>query len=81
MQNPERAIAYLVGEVHALFMFSQALAQVHPHPEQLLATLEIAEQLGLAHLEPHPVQDAVIDGYQHVISGLRKALGATQPQS
>jgi len=84
MQNPERAIAYLTGEVHALFMISQAVARTHPAPQALLSDLETAAQLGLANIEPHPVPDATIEGYQHVIGGVRNILqgrGAIPPYS
>ncbi|HEV2545837.1 MAG TPA: hypothetical protein VGU20_00715 [Stellaceae bacterium] len=72
MKNPERAISYLTGEVHALFMFAQVVARTHPDPSALLAELHEAGQQGLAMLEPLAVQDAAIEGYQFAIDALRK---------
>lgn len=59
--------------VHGLFMATQALAKTHPDPKAFLHELEIAAQLGLANLEPHPIDDAVIVGFQHVADAIRKA--------
>ena len=52
------------------------MAKTHPNPNDLLGELNVAEQLGLAALEPHPLQDAVIAGFQDTVAGLRKALAA-----
>lgn len=83
--NPaQRALFFLTGEIHALFMFSQALAKSHPDPERLRAELEIAAQHGLAKIEPLPVSDAAIEGYQYIMAGLQKAVAtaaASQPYS
>jgi hypothetical protein len=77
---PERAthsILYLTGEVHALLMFCQALAKTHHAPQELFEQLEIASQLGLAHLEQLPeAGDVVIDGYQFVIGAIRRIVEA-----
>jgi hypothetical protein len=73
MKNPERAISTLTGIVHALFMSVQSLAKTHPDPKALLTELETAEQLGLANLEPHAIDDAVIVGFQHVMTAIRQA--------
>jgi hypothetical protein len=73
----EDAIGFLVGEVHALFMFCQALAMTHQDPQVLLSCLDQAEQEGLASLEMLPVQsDGVIEGFQFAIGGIRKAAKA-----
>lgn len=74
MNNPERALLTLVGEVHALFMAMQAIVRTHPNPSAALVQLDVADQLGLASLEPHPIQDAVIAGYQETVAGIRRAL-------
>jgi len=76
MKNPDRALATIVGEVHALYMVVQVLAKTHENPQLALSELAVVEQLGLAALEPHPIPDATIVGYQDVIAGIRKALGA-----
>lgn len=54
-------------------MTVQSLAKTHPNRNAFLNELEIAAQLGLANLEPHPIDDSVIVGFQHVIDGVRKA--------
>jgi hypothetical protein len=71
MRNPESAISFLTGEVHALFMITQALVFKHPNPQAMLSQLDTAEQLGLANLEPHPIENAVIDGFQFVMGSVR----------
>jgi hypothetical protein len=76
MRNPNRAISTLVGEVHALFMAVQVLAKTHPNPSAVLAEFDTATQLGLANLEPHPIEDAVIVGYQETADAIRQALAA-----
>jgi hypothetical protein len=76
MRNPERAISIITGEVHALFMAVQVLVKTHPNPNFALAELAAAEQLGLAALEPHPIADATIVGYQETVAGIRRALMA-----
>ena len=75
------AISYLTGEVHALFMFSQALAMAYHTPPALLSCLNEVEQLGLARIETQPVGDAVVDGYQFVFDGVRKAVEAAAERS
>jgi hypothetical protein len=74
MNNPERALATLVGEVHALYLAIQVLAKTHPDPHLALAEFETASQMGLAMLEPHPIPDAAIAGYQDAAEGIRQAL-------
>jgi hypothetical protein len=76
MRNPERAIATLTGEMHALFMAVQALAKTHPNPIAALSEFDAAAQLGLAALEPHPIPNAVIAGYQDTVAGIRGAFAA-----
>jgi hypothetical protein len=74
MKNPERALAKLVGEVHALYLSVQVLAKSHPYPVSALAALSEAEQRGLAALEPHPIDDAIIATFQETVEGIRQAL-------
>jgi hypothetical protein len=77
---PERAthsILFLTGEVHALLMFSQALAKSYGDRDGLLSRLTEAAQFGLASLEQLPeAGDVVIDGYQFAIDAIRKAAQA-----
>jgi hypothetical protein len=51
MKNPERAIATLVGEFHALYMAVQVLAKTHENPNLAVSELATVEQLGLAVLD------------------------------
>jgi hypothetical protein len=77
-----RSLQTLTGMNHALFLFCQSLTKTHPDPSAMLPALDVAEQHGLAHLEAQPIGDATIDGYRHVMDGLRKAIevaGATRP--
>lgn len=76
LKNAERAIQTLTGEVHALFLAVQVLAKTHPNPSVVLSDFEILAQQGLAALEPHPIDDAVIVGYQDAIAAIRRALEA-----
>lgn len=76
MKNPERAIATLVGQTHALFMAVQAMAKTDPNPQALLAELNVVDQLGLSALEPHPIPDATIGAYRQTLSGIRGAMAA-----
>jgi hypothetical protein len=71
-----RCISFLMGEVHGLVTFSQALALAYSHPDALLACLGIFEQSGLANLESQPVPDSAVEGYQFVLGGIRKAVEA-----
>ena len=75
-ERTAHAIAFLTGEVHALFLFSQVLASLHPNHALLLAHIDSAAQQGLANVEVLPVEDAVIEGYQFAIEGIRKAVKA-----
>jgi len=76
LNNPERALATLVGEFHALYMAVQVLAKTHENPNLAISELATAEQLGLAALEPHAIPDATVGGYQDVVAGIRGALVA-----
>jgi hypothetical protein len=76
MKNPERALVTLVGEFHALYIAVQVLAKTHENPNLAVSELAQAEQLGLAAIEPHPIPDATVVGYQDVIAGIRGALAA-----
>lgn len=69
-----RSIQTLTGECHALYLFCQSIAKGHPDPAAMLPALEQAAQHGLAYLESHPVADALIDGYQETLKGLRKSI-------
>jgi hypothetical protein len=74
------AISYVSGEVHALYLFSQMLARLHPERMRVLTGLDEIEQSGLANIEGLPVMDAVIDGFQYVIDGIRKTLQSADLQ-
>ena len=52
MKNPERALATLVGEVHALYMAIQVLAKTNVNPQLASSELDVAEQRGLAAFKP-----------------------------
>lgn len=68
------AISFLMGEVHALFVATQTLARTHHDPASLLTLFDFSEQSGLAMTEGAPVPDAVVEGYQFAMAGLRKAI-------
>ncbi len=76
IRNPERALNQLVGEFHALFMAVQVLAKTHPSPNVAKTELDGAEQLGLAALEPHPIDDAILIAFQDTMRGIQQALSA-----
>jgi hypothetical protein len=76
VKNAERALHTLTGEVHALFLAVQVLAKTHQNPSAMASELDIAAQRGLAGLEPHPIDDAVIVRYQDAIAGIQRALAA-----
>ena len=77
LKNPERAIAKLTGETHALFVFAQALARAHQFPQELMLQLRTVEH-GLTELEPLPIDDAAIAAFQDMLSGIRRALTENQ---
>jgi hypothetical protein len=72
------AISSITGQVHALFMFSQALAKTHPEPKALLAEFDDASQVGLADIEwlSTARTDAIEGGFQHIAKALREILQA-----
>lgn len=76
MNNPERAIATLVGEVHGLLMVVHALAKTHSNPAAVLTELDAIKEYGLAAIEPHPVPETTILGFQYVVENTRRALRA-----
>jgi hypothetical protein len=81
LKNPERALATIVGEVHALFMAVQALAATHPNPDAAIQLFNTISDAGLANIEPHPIPDAAIQGYQHVVQGFHKALESNRAKN
>jgi hypothetical protein len=80
-EQTEHAISFVTGEVHALFMFSQAVAMSHPNPQALQLRLEEVAQHGLASIEMHPVGDAVIEGFQFAVGAMRKAVESAMANS
>jgi hypothetical protein len=81
MKNPQRALSTLTREVHALYMTIQALARTHPNPTEFSLQLDQVEQMGLAALEPHPIDDAAIVGYQDTMKAIRRVLAANPRNS
>jgi hypothetical protein len=77
-EQVEGAISFLTGEVHALLMFSQALARTHPAPTLLLAGLDTIEQKGVAQIGGTLVVDATIDGFRFAVDALRTTVLAAQ---
>jgi hypothetical protein len=81
---PDRAshaITYLTGEVHALFMFCQMVAKLHPNHPALLAAVDEIHQKGIASIAPEPVPEATIEGFEFVVEGLRKMILASAATS
>jgi len=76
LRNQERAVLRLTGMVSGLFTAIQVLVKAHPDPNALLSEINVAEQIGLAQLESAPIDDAAIEGHQHVFDALRKILKA-----
>ena len=77
VMTPEKihhSISFLTGEVHALFLAIQVLAKINPNRELLLSEIEQREQAGLANIEPLLVQDAVIEGFQFGMAGVKRIL-------
>jgi hypothetical protein len=74
IKNSETALVKLTGEVHALYLFVQALARTHSNPSLALEEFERASQAGLAFLEPHAVPDVMIATYQETVEGLQRAI-------
>jgi hypothetical protein len=71
----EESIGLLTGQMHALFMICQVLAQTHPNPEKFASTFEGVCQEGLAAIEYLPLKrEDMISGYQHIVTGIRSVL-------
>lgn len=73
-KHTDHAIAFLMGEVHALFLFCQAAANAHPNPSALAFHLGEASLAGQASIEASPVPEATLEGYQYVMDGLKKLM-------
>lgn len=80
-QGIEHSIAFLMGEVHGLLLFSQMIGKLHPDQPLLLSKLEELKQFGLATIAPNPVPDAVAEGFEFAVDEIRKHLtvGAANP--
>lgn len=80
-QSVEHSIAFLMGEVHGLLLFSQLMGKLYPDKPVLLAKLEELKQFGLATIDPNPVPDAVAEGFEFAVDEIRKHLtvGAANP--
>jgi hypothetical protein len=72
----EHQMAVVMGQLHALGGFLQAMAIEHPNPRQLAISAAKIAQVGLAKIESQAVPDGAIDGYQWMMSELRKAIPA-----
>jgi hypothetical protein len=77
MQDQERLLNKLVGEVHALFMAVQVLAKTHPQPSAAAIELEAAERLGLDGLGPCNGGDTVPCAFKETMDGIRRVVEAT----
>lgn len=78
--NPERmphAIAYLSGEVHALYLLIVAISLAHPDRPALLHQIDQAK-LGGSILGAQPTPDAMLEGFQFVIDNLLETLRSAQ---
>ncbi|HET9108507.1 MAG TPA: hypothetical protein VFN79_15105 [Steroidobacteraceae bacterium] len=77
----EHSIAFLMGEVHGLLLFSQLMGKLYPNQPILLTKLEELKQFGLATIAPNPVPDAVAEGFEFAVDEIRKSLitGAANP--
>jgi hypothetical protein len=75
-ENVEYLLNFLTGQVHALFMVTQMLANAQPEPTRVLSLLDALEQSGLATVEAQPVGDATLDGLRRGFSGVRGAVEA-----
>jgi hypothetical protein len=49
--NIEFTLNFLTGQIHALFMVTQMLANAQPEPAKVLLLLDTLEQSGIANLE------------------------------
>jgi hypothetical protein len=72
----EFTLNFLTGQVHALFMLTQMLANAQPDPVKVLSLLDALEQEGVANMEALPVGDAALDGLRRGFSGVRAAVAA-----
>ena len=61
-ENVEFTLNFLTGQVHALFMVTQMLANAQPDPVKVLSLLDALERDGIANMEALPVGDAALDG-------------------
>lgn len=75
-KNVEFTLNFLTGQVHALFMVTQMLANAQPDPVKVLSLLDALEQAGIANMEAQPVGDAALDGLRQGFSGVRSAVEA-----
>ena len=75
-ENIEFTLNFLTGQVHALFMVTQMLANAQPEPAKVLSLLDALEQTGIANMEAQPVGDAALDGLRQGFSGVRGAIEA-----
>jgi hypothetical protein len=73
-ENVEFTMNFLTGQVHALFMITQMLANALPEPTKVLSLLDEIEQVGIANMEVLPVGDAALDGLRRGFSGVRHAV-------
>ena len=74
--NIEFTLNFLTGQIHALFMVTQMLANAQPEPAKVLLLLDTLEQSGIANLEAQPIGDAAVDGLRQGFAGVRGALEA-----
>ena len=77
--GPLRSIAVLMGEVHALFMFCQALAKDWPDRPQIFQAIDEMQQRGLASIGAEAIPEATITGFELVFEGLRRAAALNPP--
>jgi len=73
-QAVEHSIAFLMGEVHGLLLFSELMGKLHPNHAMVVAKLEELKQFGLATIAPNPVPDAVAEGFEFAVDEIRKSL-------
>jgi hypothetical protein len=79
LMQPERAdhaIKFLTGEVHALFLFCQRAAVLHPDRAAMIAAIDEVHLQGLAAIGPTPVPEAIVEGFEFVAEALQKVVAA-----
>lgn len=81
INDPEKTIEELSGEVHALFMFLQVLARTNSHPSLVLSQFEKASHQRQTFLEQHPINDSTISAFQDAVKSLQEALLANPQYS